>query len=138
MNNSAIHRAIDVYLDGKVAGQYEIFWRNISGTPPVMDEEKPLYLEVDFLPAQNDDISLQGEAKICRGIYQVTVIGMTGTGTQDAESLADTIAAWFPNNLMILTEEKPVCVNGHASVFTGIIDDTGYRVPVSIPYIAMA
>jgi len=103
-----------------------------------MDEEKPMYLEVDFLPAQNQDISLQGDAKVCRGIYQVTVIAMTGSGTQDAENLADTIAAWFPNNLMILTEEKPVCVNGHASAFAGIIDNAGYRVPVSVPYIAMA
>lgn len=134
--NYYIHKALDLMLETEIAGSVPIAWENTPFTPP----QTGAYLQADYLPAQTEDISVQGEAAIYRGIYQVTVITPKGTGAQGAERLARAITAIFKNNRDVpLGSGMPSAfVNGHPSVFDGIPDGDGYRIPVSIPYLLCA
>ena len=135
MNNGAIHKALARRLE-QTAAQLgvPVAFENTQFTPP----ENGVYLEEDLLPASNEDLFLQGTKALRRGIYQVTVVYPLGRGSQAAKSLADAIAEAFPNNDTVKTESGVLFINGFADVFSGITDDTAYRVPVSIPYILTA
>lgn len=135
MNNGAIHKALARKLENIAAElNAAVAWENTLFTPP----DSGVYLEEDFLPAENEDFFVQGTAVVRRGIYQVTVVYPLGKGTQKAASLADNIAAAFPNNAVIDSNNPALFVNGFADVFSGISDDTAYRIPVSIPYMITA
>lgn len=135
MNNGSIHKALARKLEAVAAAlNVPVAWQNVSFEPPLTG----IYLEETFLPAENEDVFVQGTAAVRRGVYQVTVIYPLGKGSQAAQALADKIAEAFPNNAMIDASNKPLFVNGFADVFSGLTDDTGYRVPVSIPYMITA
>ena len=133
MNNGAIQKALAKKLEAVAALLgVPVAWENTKFTPP----QSGIYLEEDFLPAENEDIFVQGTKAVRRGIYQVTVVYPLDKGTQAARSLADNIAEAFPNNAVLAA--GPLFVNGFADVFSGIPDDTAYRIPVSIPYMITA
>lgn len=135
MNNYMIHKALDKKLEqvAKLAG-VPVAWENVPFTPP----SSGVYLEADYLPADNEDFTIQGTATMRRGVYQVTIVYPIDSGSQAAEKLAAAIVEAFPNNLAIPTEQTPVYVNGEPSVFSGIRDGTAYRMPVSIAYAVTA
>ena len=135
MNNGAIHKSLARKLEAVAAAlAVPVAWENTAFTPP----SSGIYLEEDFLPAENEDVFVQGTKAVRRGIFQVTVVYPLGRGSQAAAALADKIAEAFPNNAIIDTGNRALFVNGFADVFNGIIDDTAYRVPVSIPYMVTA
>lgn len=135
MNNGAIYKALARKLEAIAAVLgVPVAWQNVSFEPPLTG----IYLEEAFLPAENEDVFVQGTAAVRRGVYQVTVIYPLGKGGQAAQALADNIAAAFPNNAVIDPNNPALFVNGFADVFSGISDDTAYRVPVSIPYMITA
>lgn len=135
MNNGAIHKALARRLE-QVANTLlvPVAWENTPFTPPTSG----IYLEENFLPAETEDVFVQGTKAIRRGVYQVTVVYPLAKGTQAAAALADKIAEEFPNNAIIDTTNPALFVNGFSDVFTGISDDRAYRVPVSIPYMITA
>lgn len=135
MNNYMIHKALDTRLEqaAQQAG-VPVAWENVPFAPP----SSGVYLEADYLPADNQDFTIQGTATLRRGVYQVTVVYPIDSGSQAAEKLAAAIVEAFPNNLVIPTDETPVYVNGEPSVFSGIRDGTAYRMPVSIAYAVTA
>ena len=135
MNNYMIHKALDKKLEQFAqAANVPVAWENTPFTPPVSG----VYLESDFLPADNEDFTVQGSATLRRGLYQVTVVYPVGSGTQAAEKLASAVSLAFSNNTALPTEESPVYINGEPSVFSGIRDGTAYRMPVSIAYVVTA
>lgn len=135
MNNLMIRKALDKRLEQLASAiGVNVAWENVDFTPPATG----IYMEADFLPASNEDFTIQGTATIRRGVYQVTVVYPVNSGSQAAELLASKIVDGFPNNYAIPTAETPVYVNGEPSVFSGIKDDTAYRTPVSIAYAVTA
>lgn len=134
MNNGSIHKALAAKLEeaATLLG-LPVAWENTPFTPP----STGIYLEEDFLPAETEDVFIQGSAPVRRGVYQVTLVYPTGRGTQAARALADDIADMFPNNEVLATP-GPLFVNGFPDVFSGIVDSTAYRIPVSIPYLITA
>lgn len=136
MNNYIINKALDAWLE-KAANTLglPVAWDNTKYTPPA----NGLYLEAHFLPADNDDVAIQGGAVIRRGVYQVTVVYPIDKGTQEPQKTAADICSEFQNNTAIpSTGISPVWVNGEPSAFSGIKDGTGYRIPVSIAYVVTA
>lgn len=135
MKNKDIHKALARKLEA-VAGSLSIAvsWENVSFQPPTSG----IFLEENFLPAESEDIFIQGTAAVHRGVYQVTVVYPLGKGVQVAEDIADKIAEQFPNNAIIDSANKRLFVNGFPSIFSGYPDTTAYRVPVSIPYMITA
>lgn len=135
MNNGAIHKALARRLEQVSAVlAIPVAWENTSFTPPTSG----VYIEENFLPAETEDVFVQGTKPIRRGVYQVTVVWPLAKGTQAAAALADKIAEEFPNNAIIDPVNPALFVNGFSDVFTGISDDRSYRVPVSIPYMITA
>lgn len=135
MNNGAIHKALTRKLENIAAAMaLPVAWENTPFTPPTAG----VYIEENFLPAESEDVFVQGTKAIRRGVYQVTVVYPLGKGTQAAAALADKIAEAFPNNAIIDPVNPALFVNGFSDVFTGITDDRAYRVPVSIPYMITA
>lgn len=135
MNNGAIHKALAKKLETVAATMaIPVAWENVQFEPPTTG----IYLEEDFLPAENEDVFVQGTKAVRRGIYQVTVVYPLGKGSQKAATLADTIAEAFPNNAVIDIANPALFVNGFSDVFSGLSDDVAYRVPVSIPYMVTA
>ena len=134
MNNGSIHKTLAAKLEDVAALLgLPVAWENTPFTPPPTG----IYLEEDFLPAETEDVFIQGSAPVRRGVYQVTVVYPIGRGTQAARALADDIADMFPNNA-VLAQPGPLFVNGFPDVFNGIVDSTAYRIPVSIPYLITA
>lgn len=134
MNNAAIHKALTAKLEETaMVLDLPVAWENTPFTPPATG----IYLEEDFLPAETEDVFIQGSAPVRRGIYQVTVVYPIGRGTQAARMLAEDIADAFPNN-SVIARPGPLFVNGFPDVFSGIVDSTAYRIPVSIPYLITA
>lgn len=134
MNNGSIHKTLAAKLeDVATLLGLPVAWENTPFTPPATG----IYLEEDFLPAETEDVFIQGTAPVRRGVYQVTVVYPIGRGTQAARALADDIADMFPNNA-VLAQPGPLFVNGFPDVFNGIVDSTAYRIPVSIPYLITA
>ena len=135
MKNKDIHKAFTRKLESIAnALTVPVAWENVSFTPPASG----IYIEENFLPAESEDLFIQGTAATHRGVYQVTVVYPLGKGVQAAEDLADKIAEYFPNNAIIDSANKRLFVNGFASIFSGYPDTTAYRVPVSIPYMITA
>lgn len=134
MNSYSIHKALDAFLENTAAALFlPVAWENTAFTPPA----DGAYLEADFLPAENEDFTIQGSVTLKRGIYQVTVVTPIGSGSQKAEKLASQIVDAFGNNVRI-PATAPMYVNGEPSVFSGIVDDTGYRTAISIAYTVTA
>lgn len=131
MSNTEISIGLDNHLESSVAGKWPIAFENSP-----YDPTGGVYLEVDLLPAQTDNFTIQGKAKRLEGIYQVTVVTPIGEGSQIARRAADEIAEYFANDTRIDLAGglPPLYVVGHPSVFDGIKDEVSYRVPVSIPY----
>lgn len=135
MNNYMIHKALDKKLEQFAqAANIPVAWENTPFTPPVSG----VYLEADFLPADNEDFTIQGIVSLRRGVYQVTVVYPVGSGSQAAEKLASAVSAAFSNNTALPTDGSPVYINGEPSVFSGFRDSTAYRMPVSIAYVVTA
>jgi len=135
MNNLEIHKALDAHLE-KVAKQLKIpvAWENIDFTPPKIG----LFLEANFMPADNYSFAVQGGAVIRRGVYQVTIVQQIGKGTQSAEALASELTEAFAENTKINNSAPFVYVNGEPSIFGGYKDGTGYRIPITIAYAVMS
>lgn len=138
MSNSKIRRLLEKRLETMTAGVTNklgaprIAWENIKFDRA--DLSSP-YLSPYLLPATNDSISLQGNDITYAGVFQITVTSAANAGVQAAEELADTIAAWFPNNLMLADSSGfRVFISNPTDVSTGINDETGYNIPISVYY----
>lgn len=132
MKLSSIRKALENRLEAAAgAAGVPVAWENNQFTPP----QNGAYIESDLLPAENQDIAVQG-ATLKRGVYQATVVWPLNAGVQGGQALAETIAEAFPNNAPLAADGGIVYVNGEPSIFNGIVDSTGFRIPVSIAYTA--
>lgn len=130
MTTATISIAMDKHLEDNFGAQFPIAFENIPFTP----DGRP-YLSVNILPAETEDLAIQGTASIYRGVYQVTLHYGAGLGTQEAMAAIDRIAKAFANNTDIaIPGEANVFVNGHPSAFNSIRTVNGLSLPLSIPY----
>lgn len=131
MNQIDISKALALMLETNFSARYPIAFENIEFTPPV----NGVYLEENTLPAETDNPFIQGTAKVLAGIYQVTVVCPLNTGSQAGGLIAAEVAGLFANDTPVpVSGSSTAYIDGHPSVFTGIVDGSSYRIPVSIPY----
>lgn len=119
----------------------QVAWENIPFTPP---QDKP-YLRLFVLPAATQSIDLAAQAKTYRGILQVNVIAMAGSGVGDSRSIAQLIADDFPEGQLLRDGDLSVYVNSQPIIHPGIQDrassgptsgsgSISYTIPISISY----
>lgn len=131
MSQALINQALLFALESQLTGSAPIAWPNI----PFENTDVPMYMEPTILPAVNEGISIQGGAVMFRGIFQVDVVILAGSGSQAGLALADVVTKRLPENYGIPTAATGKTVYlGVASVYDGIQDGSHYRIPVSIPY----
>lgn len=96
-----------------------------------------LRLEVEHVDADPDVISLDGTVHRERGIYQATVIAAKGRGQAPAREAAQALKSEFT-----FGASYPVLSGGQVQIPStpvieaGYADDTSWRVPVLIQYLA--
>lgn len=101
------------------------------------------YLDVSQATTRRETIRIKGgHAQREIGSYAVTVVVDEGTNTKAAKGYADQVIALFPNGLRLPFSGGIVTIGGQGSTASerrpGFNADAEYRVPVIIPYTALA
>lgn len=137
MSKSLIRKLLEKRLEDNIGsistplGPLTIIWENVESE---RDISKPFIIPF-IVPAENDSLSLQQTDTWFSGLFQITLVIPANSGSQWPDNVADAIAALFPNNLrMIDTSGFVVTVGSPPTVYSGISDETGYNIPISVTY----
>jgi hypothetical protein len=108
-----------------------IAYEDVAFTPPT--DGSP-YLRAFLLPANTTSEDLEGKHTAYRGVFQVSVVTKAGIGRGAAESIADEIAALFPNNLAMTKTTFTVYVRSPMATASAQQSDTTTTLPLSFTY----
>ncbi|EJM92408.1 phage tail terminator-like protein [Pseudomonas sp. GM67] len=108
-----------------------IAYEDVDFTPPA--DGSP-YLQAFLLPANTTSEDLEGKHTAYRGVFQVSVVTKAGSGRGAAESIADEIAALFPNNLALTKTTFTVYVRSPMATASPQQGDTTTTLPLSFTY----
>lgn len=118
-------RDLDTFADAAKA------WPNVNFTPA----NNATYLRVDHLPNQTERLFLAGsDPHLRRGILQLTVVSPLNAGAQPATALAGAVAAEFPADRVLYSDDAKVRIERAPDVAPAFRDDHSWRVPVSVRY----
>lgn len=92
------------------------------------------YLRAFILPASTQTLTLEGVDRVYTGIFQVSVIAPSGSGTADAEGLVSDLDSLFPTFLRIQREDLEIMVMTPMEQGPIIVDDNTMTVPTSFQY----
>lgn len=95
---------------------------------------KDIYLQAFMLPARSEAITLDGDNKTYRGLFQVNVVTKTGIGAGVAEGIAAELEAQFPVQLRMTSGTFAVQVIEPMSAAGAIVDGAKLILPVSCNY----
>jgi Bacteriophage related domain of unknown function len=109
---------------------WAVAWPNVDFTPPTSKQ----YLRVSYQP--NDPITrgIDKGGYVFRGLLLVTVVGKLGVGELAATTQAALIARRFDHLTFIPSSSGYILVDKMPSIRGGLKTDTGYEIPVVIPY----
>lgn len=131
MMQSQIRAALEVRLDAfakeeglLVAWEGRAF-KPIAGQP---------YLRAFVMPASSDSNDLAGQHRLYRGVFQVDLVMMSGTGMGDIERKAAQIIAHFPKNLRLLVGNQFVQLISVMSLGPGLIHEGDLVLPLTSYY----
>lgn len=138
MSWATVQGLLDGHLRDFAAAQTpatNVAWEGIKFSPPA----KAHYLRPHFLPASLRMAALGVEAQdIQRGIYQVDIMDVPGSGRGNRVAVADALRAHFARGLKIEGEEYgPTGAVVHiesTSIGPVMVDDTRFKLPVSIVF----
>lgn len=93
------------------------------------------YLRAFMLPATTRSQSVSGDHRQYTGIFQINIVGLTGTGAGAMHTIADGLSALFPMNLR-LTDGTGFTVQiiTPVSEAAGILAEGMFTIPVSFQY----
>jgi hypothetical protein len=93
-----------------------------------------IYLRAYTLPAGTDTDTLAGDHHAYTGVFQVSVVTPSGTGSGKAEALVDGLAELFPIYLRLQKGDFEVIVLTPVEPSPGIAEGTNYTVAASFQY----
>lgn len=109
---------------------YAYAWPNLD-----VPNAKP-YLQVQIVRVSNSDPTIAGVHKISRGKLIVTVVTVSNTSTENANSAAQQISDMFPFPMRIPAGSGFITIMKPADIREGFPDAGDWRTPVIIDYIA--
>lgn len=135
MSQKLVKSLLENYVEASndASLQLPIAWPNAEFTPP---QDRP-WMSVDILPAPVQSIDIQQGTRIYRGVCQVSISCQLGTGSQAYDDVADTIAEWFPNTLLLSDPSAPGFTLGlttPVTVYQGVESESGCLIPISFEY----
>lgn len=95
------------------------------------------YIACDLVKADTTDATLDAVQPVSTGRLIATVVVARGTSTATANGHADTIAALFPMGLRITAGSQTITITQPAHIREGMADGAYWRVPVSVPFLAL-
>lgn len=107
----------------------QIVYENIEATPN--DE---IYLKSNILPAITTSFDLDGESRIYKGVYQVSVVAPINTGKSRSQQIVESIIKHFQLNLELKKGNLLLYINSVPSAYPAITDKTTYTIPISMNY----
>ncbi|MBI0154114.1 phage tail terminator-like protein [Gilliamella sp. W8128] len=107
----------------------QIVYENIAATPN--DE---IYLKSNILPAITTSFDLDGESRIYKGVYQVSVVAPINTGKSRSQQIVESIIKHFQLNLELKKGNLSLYINSVPSAYPAITDKTTYTIPISMNY----
>lgn len=137
MSISALHSLFNGHLAIFAAGQspaLQVAWENREFTP----SKGVVYLRPRLLPATPRAAGLGADAQDAQpGIYQIDVMGLQRDGWKSVAVLADKLRAAFYRGLRLnAAGENTTIMVQSAAVGPAMSEDTRYKVPVSVNFIA--
>lgn len=130
MSNRLIRQLYEQRLATWAAAKpISVAWQNVPFTAPA-----GTYLRAFLLPADTDSLDLAGDHRAYTGVFQVSIVAPAAQGSAVAETLADEIAALFPNYLLLSSGAFGVQIVSPCSTGPAIQDDTRYTLPVWFRY----
>lgn len=107
----------------------QIVYENIAATPN--DE---IYLKSNILPAITTSFDAEGESRIYKGVYQVSVVAPINTGKSRSQQIVESIIKHFQLNLELKKGTFSLYINSVPSAYPAITDKTTYTIPISMNY----
>lgn len=116
-----------------------VTWANTKDIPVVREsqnfdkpEDNGTFITVSISPADTILADVAGESKRYLGEVMINIWVKDGTGSGEAEALAEEIVSLFP---VVPRNYLPVCITSLPSMKSSILDDSGYRVtPICFNY----
>lgn len=133
MSKRQIRAAFESRLSAWAAGRdtpLRIAWENAPFTPAVGES----YLRAFLLPAPTGSQDLEGKHRSYIGIFQVNIIGASGTGARRVEEIAEELEALFPLSLRLATTSGTVLVYEPMSQGPALPDGGTFTLPVWCRY----
>ena len=93
-----------------------------------------MYQRVNLMPNTPDNSTQGAAVYLERGIFQVTVCAMTGTGPAIAEAQAQAIRTHFKRGISMSEGGVQVTVTDTPRIAPALIDGDRYCIPGSVPY----
>ena len=130
MSDKTIRAALEGRLATWAATQsLTVQYQNVPISQPATT-----YLRAWYMPANRGSKDLAGSHVLYAGIFQIDVVGVENVGTGAVATIAEAIAAQFPNNQLIVKSGLTIRVTAPPSPKTGEYEPGRYVVKVSIPY----
>lgn len=92
------------------------------------------YLKAYLMPGNTDSEDLAGKHVSYRGVFQVSVVTASGSGTGIAGAIAEEIALLYPNNLPLTKADFTVYVRSPMATAASIQGETASTLPLSFQY----
>ncbi|WP_440466874.1 phage tail terminator-like protein [Pseudomonas sp. YH-1] len=108
-----------------------IAYQNVPFDPPA---DGKTYLRCFLLPADSDSEDLEGVHEAFFGVFQISIVTKSGTGTGEAGGIADELRTLFPNNLPLSKSAFTVFIRTPCSQGPAIQDSDIITIPVSFEY----
>lgn len=105
----------------------------ITFTPPASGK----YLQVDFF-ANKPAWEGLSSGKLAQGMLQITVVWPRGAGIVASATAAQSVIDHFTKGLILRSGVAKVTISGEPWAATPISDPTEIRVPITIPWVAVA
>jgi hypothetical protein len=131
------HKIIRSLLEGRLKAwaaarspALRIAYQSVAFTPTANET----YLRAFLLPAGTNSNDLAGAHRLYTGVFQITIVTPSGSGTGAAEGLADELAVLYPLNDQLTKTGFSVQVMTPVSPGPGQQEDTALALPVSFQY----
>lgn len=131
MMQSQIRAALEVRLNAFAKEEgLSIAWEGKTFKP----KRGQFYLRVFVIPAASDSGDLAGRHRLYRGVFQVDLVMVSGTGMGDIERRAAQIIAYFPKNLRLPIESGFVQLTSVMSMGPKIVNGGNVMLPLTSYY----
>lgn len=130
MTRKAIRTALEVHLDA-LADRPDILPENVDFPVPL-----ELFLSQNLLFAEPDDRGFRNSPFIQRGLFIVGIHAPLGNGPSEADTVAETIADWFPRGSSFEADATITNIDRTPEISGGAIEEGRYVKRVTIRFSA--